>query len=68
MEEQQIRDNAIKPLPQFIYNLDLTGMTNLNDDDILDWGIIVNNNNTYPVVNNNTHPLDILYKLKPERK
>lgn len=68
LEEQQIRDNAIKPLPQFIYNLDLTGMTNLNDDDILNWGIIVNNNNTYPVVNNNTHPLDVLYNLNPERK
>ena len=68
LEEHQIRDNAIKPLPQFIYNLDLTGMTNLNDDDILNWGIIVNNNNTYPLVSNNTHPLDILYKLKPEQK
>ena len=60
LEEQQIRDNAIKPLPQFIYNLDLTGMTNLNDDDILNWWGKVNSNNA--------HPLDILYKLKPEQK
>ena len=60
LEEQQIRDNAIKPLPQFIYNLDLTGMTNLNDDDILNWWGKVNSNNA--------HPLDVLYKLKPEQK
>ena len=61
LEEQQIRDNAIKPLPQFIYNLDLTGMTILNDGDIIHWQSAVKHD-----YNNN--PLDVLYKLKPERK
>ena len=61
LEEQQIRDNAIKPLSQFIYNLDLTGMTILNDDDIIHWRSTVK-------YDYNNNPLDVLYILKPERK
>ena len=56
---QQIECNLIKRLPRFIYSLDLTGMTNLNDNDILNWGSKLNSNNA--------HPLDVLYKLKPEQ-
>ena len=59
LEEQQIRNNAIKPLPQFIYNLDLTGMTILNDDDIIRWRSAVK-------YDYNNNPLDVLYNLNPE--
>lgn len=60
LEEQQIRNNAIKPLPQFIYNLDLTGMTILNDDDIIRWRSAVK-------YDYNNNPLDVLYNLNPEQ-
>ncbi len=59
-EHFQFRNDAINQLPQFIYNLDLTGMANLDDNDILDWASKVNSACM--------HPLDVLYNLKPERK
>ena len=59
-ENFQLRASMEKPLPQFIYNLDLSGMTNLNNNDILDWGKKVNSIDA--------HPLDVLYNLKSERK
>ena len=57
-EHYQIRDSAIKPIINITYGLDLSGMTVLKEEDILDWGIKINSNK-------DKHPLDVLYKLKP---
>lgn len=60
-ESYQFRDNAIKQIPDISYGLDLSGMTVLREEDIFEWEIKINSNK-------DKHPLDVLYKLKPERK
>lgn len=60
-ESYQFRDNAIKQIPDISYGLDLSGMTVLREEDILEWGTKINSNK-------DKHPLDVLYNLNPERK
>lgn len=60
-ENYQIRDSAIKQIPDISYGLDLNGMTVLKEEDILDWGTKIN-------FNKDKHTLDVLYNLNPERK
>ena len=59
-EHYQMRDSAMEQLPDISYGLDLSGMTILREKDVLNWGIKAKSSNMYP--------LDVLYKLKPERK
>ena len=59
-EHYQMRDSAMEQLPDISYALDLSGMTILREKDVLNWGIKAKSSNMYP--------LDVLYKLKPERK
>lgn len=66
-ENYQIRDSVGSQLPQFIYNLDLTGMTYLNDDSIDEWcAEYVKVKNMY--TNRKLLALKKLYELNPEKK